>query len=66
MAQPFTLAHALVVAMTFGFAGWLIERGQEPHSALLITFAALAGTVVVTRVSWRGALVVLRRLTSSA
>ncbi|NGY59690.1 hypothetical protein G7043_12225 [Lentzea sp. NEAU-D13] len=66
MAQPFTLAHALLVAMTFGFTGWLIERGQEPHSALLITLTTLAGTVVVTKVSWQGALVVLRRLTTSA
>ena len=66
MAQPFTLAHALVVAMAFCFTGWLIERGQDPLAALLITFAALAGTVTVTRATWQGALAVVRRLTSSA
>ncbi|MDX8143892.1 hypothetical protein SK854_17355 [Lentzea sp. BCCO 10_0061] len=66
MTQPITPAHALIVAATFGFMGWLITRGQDPWSALLITLAALAGTVVVTRASWQGALAVLRRLAGSA
>ena len=66
MAQPLTLSHALIVAMTFGFTGWLIEHGQQPHSALLLTLATLAGAVVVIRVSWQGALAVLRRLTGSS
>ncbi|MEU7480037.1 hypothetical protein AB0A63_28905 [Lentzea sp. NPDC042327] len=66
VAQPLTIAHALIVAMTFAFTGWLIERGQDPQSALMITLTALAGAVVVTRVSAQGAKSVLRRLGGGA
>jgi hypothetical protein len=62
VAQPITIAHALIVAMTFIFTGWLIHYGQEPMSALLIALAALAGTVVVTKASGPGAKNLLRRL----
>lgn len=66
MTQPLTMPHAVVITMTFGFTGWLIERGHEPHAALLITLGSLAGAVVVPRASWHGALAVVRRLTSTA
>ncbi|MGW6930362.1 hypothetical protein ACWGE0_09850 [Lentzea sp. NPDC054927] len=66
MTQPITPAHGLIVVATFGFTGWLITQGQEPWSAALLTLATLAGTVVVTKVSWQGALAVLRRITSNS
>lgn len=62
MAQPLTMPHAMVI----GFTGWLIERGHEPHTALAIALGALAGTVTVTRVSWQGALAVVRRITANS
>ncbi len=66
MAQPITVAHALIVAMTFAFTGWLIERGQDPQSALMIALAALAGAVVITRVNAQRTKNVLRRLGGGA
>jgi hypothetical protein len=66
VAQPLAITHVLIVAMTFAFTGWLIERGQDPQSALMITLAALAGAVVVTRASAQGAKNFLRRLGGEA
>ena len=65
VTQPITPSHALIIVTTFGFTGWLITRGEDPWAALLFALAALAGTVTVIRASWRGAVAVLRRLTSS-
>jgi len=66
VTQPITPSHALIIVTTFCFTGWLIARGEAPWAALSLALAALAGTVVVIKASWRGAATVLRRLTSGS
>ncbi|MGI5503611.1 hypothetical protein [Lentzea sp. CA-135723] len=65
MNQPLAMPHALVITATLCFTVWLIDHGYEPFAAALTTLGTVAGAVAVTSLSWRGAVVVLRRLTSS-
>jgi hypothetical protein len=43
-----TVEHLLALLMVFGFTGWLIVSGYQPHIALALALGGLAGTMLIT------------------